>query len=94
MGPNQDTSIAKELVELKEEIISLNMTIKKSSISSDNLTKIMFVVSIMQFIISIFQFIISFAYSDNIQEIIFGVTMIIFTFFVLGYFLNIAFPKK
>ncbi len=94
MGPNQDTSINKELVELKEEIASLNKTLKKSSNSSDKLAKIMFVVSVMQFIISIFQFIISFAYSDNIKEIIFGVSMIIITFFILGYFLNVAFPKE
>lgn len=83
-----------ELVELKDELRKLNNSIVESNKTTEKFTFAMFVLALVQILIAVYQFIISFAYTDNLQQKIFGMTMIVITISILGHFLNKVFPKS
>lgn len=83
-----------EIIELKDELKKLNYTISESSKTTEKFTLAMFVLALVQILIAVYQFIISFAYTDNLQEKIFGIVMVIITISILCYFFNRIFPFK
>src|SRR4051812_49228292 len=82
MDPNYAKLASDELTRRNLKTLHETMDVgiiqsQKSSEIQERLTKVLFILTVVQLLVALFQLLLSFAYSDNIQEKLLGVFMVI-----------------
>ena len=89
-----DELTRRSIKRLNESIDKGTIQANKSSEVSERFTAALFLLAVVQLFVALAQFLLSFAYSDNIQEKVLGVFMIIASIVILVYFSSKIFSKK